>query len=623
MAVNIKQISFLAGMDTDTPDFSTDPRFVREMINMEPNQSASGCHTVEGYQRFAGGELATEQQFCTILFNNGSYELKEGNRIYGSNDKEAVCLKNSDIVDGDYNDNTAIGYVAIYNEGINDFEVGDEIIFNGNIIGVISDITVNNYPQGTIEDVVNIFRKLWKYYADTHIPPVPGSGPIVGVFILKNTVYALRNSSDGQFLQLYVALPDNSWRRIEYFNLEPGGNLKFVIANFGDGEKLYGLTGNTRPFIFDGKELIVIDAKVPFDARPSELTVFNNQLFLYYDDIERSGSLLFSAVGKPTDFETTSLGAGELKIPFKVTNLSTIIEDNLAIFGDNIYLLYKDNNGNFGLKEFSENSNVITNSVQKMTSVIFANKSSIYRMSPTNKYGNFELNSLSRRNNSFIDKLISNSKSDVRFSYIVPNKNQYRLVVDNNILVLTFVDENIVLFSRQITKHTFNCISNLISDYTDIKLYYGGNDGYVYKVDSGYTFDNEDIDSLIVTSIISVSNNPQTKCRLRKLILPGELGSSTTLIGLNYNKIDWRRYSNELFYEIKKSSLNTGYYDLSFFDTFYWASSNLESEDNIIELYLNGTTPTIVLTIFNKCKGVLPTKLNVSYLHFSPRSRLR
>jgi len=297
MAVSIKQISFLAGMDTDTPDFSTDPRFVREMINMEPTQSASGCRTIEGYQRFAGGKLATDQEWYTIFFTNCSYELKQWDRIFGDLSKEATCLIDSKLIDGSYEDGTATGYIAIYHESVLKFKAGDDIVFNGNVIGQVSEIMPNTIPQDSDVSIVEIFRILWKYYAETYIPPVPGDGPIVGVFILKGILYALRNNLTNEFLHLYASLPDNRWERIEYFNLEPGGRLEFTIANFGDGEKLYGLTGNSRPFIFDGRELVVIDTKVPFDARPSKIEVFNNQLFLYYEDIEKAGSLLFSAVG--------------------------------------------------------------------------------------------------------------------------------------------------------------------------------------------------------------------------------------------------------------------------------------------------------------------------------------
>jgi len=49
----------------------------------------------------------------------------------------------------------------------------------------------------------------------------------------------------------------------------------------------------------------------------------------------------------------------------------------------------------------------------------------------------------------------------------------------------------------------------------------------------------------------------------------------------------------------------------------------MQPDDNIIEMYVHGTTPTIVLTIFNKCTGMMPAHFNVGYLHFSPRSRLR
>ena len=103
-----------------------------------------------------------------------------------------------------------------------------------------------------------------------------------------------------------IAVVDNpSGNPVTQISILQGGNYQFVQHNFqagADKKKLYGCDSLNRAFEFDGDVYIPIRTQITIDA-PTTIAAINGQLALSY-----FGTVVFSAVGNPHDFRTTSLG---------------------------------------------------------------------------------------------------------------------------------------------------------------------------------------------------------------------------------------------------------------------------------------------------------------------------
>jgi hypothetical protein len=157
MTVAQKAIQVLGGIDSDTPDFSVDPRYCRDIVNFEAIPTGGGVQTVKGYQRFDGQPTATSASFYAMYFKNASVELTENDVIYQGSDK-AVVLDTAVLTGGDYGSGTAEGYVhVIYLQAV--FADDTDYTDGSSIIGTTDHSEQFGVPSGSVQEYYDLLKR--------------------------------------------------------------------------------------------------------------------------------------------------------------------------------------------------------------------------------------------------------------------------------------------------------------------------------------------------------------------------------------------------------------------------------------------------------------------------------
>lgn len=355
------------------------------------------------------------------------------------------------------------------------------------------------------------------------IGKVPGAGPVRGVFVLKGSVYAFRDTVDLVVKKLYKATAIG-WQEVATPLLNPGGKLSACVSNFyGNigGQAAYGADGVNKPFEFNGLTYTEIETGVPAGIFPTKVTEFKNHLFLAYP----GGSLQNSSLGNPLIFDAIS-GAGEIGVGDEIFDLIELQGGQLGIFcKDRIQFLQGTSADNFLLQAFSD-SGTRPDTVQPIFSDIIYLDRQIQRLATTDAFGDFASASLSEQVRPLVDSLLKRSP----ISFTSKSKNQYVLLDDTGFgLVATFAGNQLSGFTTLSLPRSFFTVFNGELNLDEV-IFLGGEDGFVYQWDSGFDFDGESIDSILLLSPIHIKNSFQLQKRFRKVVIEADSRSEINLL---------------------------------------------------------------------------------------------
>lgn len=417
------------------------------------------------------------------------------------------------------------------------------------------------------------------------IDAVPGLGPVRGVFYLNGFRYAFRNAVDGMSLKLYKATPFG-WQLVTTPALNPGGRLKWIRHNFNGNIgafAVYGVTGTNKAFEFDGMTYteITTGAEPQF---PTTIAEFSEHLFLGYD----TGSLQFSSPGLPLDYVVGN-GAGEFAIGFKILGLVELIGGALSVFtNESIRLIQGTSSLDFVNKSFSD-VGVRPNSVQPLFSdAVFLDKQ-IQRMGATQDFGDFQAGTLSEKVRPLVERFLMGPV----ISAVSSRKNQFMLFNDRReAIVASFNSGNLRGFTTYKLAHDFFDIYTTEGDAGLEEIYAAGEDGFVYKLDSGSSFDAVPIVSFLLLAPNHVDSYEQRK-RFKKLVVES-ISAAVSSLSV-YAEFDYGDSPRSL-----RSMLDTnqagGQFDFSNWNEFTW-SSDIRG---YATAYIQGHGRNILVAIYNE-----------------------
>jgi len=319
-------------------------------------------------------------------------------------------------------------------------------------------------------------------------------------------------------------------------SLSPGGYFEFVNYNFRgqeDTNRMYGADGVNPAFEFDGTRLMSIRTGAD-DSTPVHIAAHKFHLFLSVP----GGSIFHSAPGKPMDFDSATDGAAEIAMGEEVTGFSKEVEDVFTIFTRNdTYFLYGSSVLNWALRRFHQGSGAIARTVQKIERTWYLDDRGITNISAVQAFGDFQQAVSSDK----IQPLLESYINKVQCSLRVRKKNQYRLYfTDKTGISLTFINRKnlgILPFSMD---HQVNVMCSSEDNDGNEVLYGGFDDGYVRKLDSGTSFDGEEVSAFVRTAFYNYET-PHRKKRFRGLVIELDVESSGTiniLPDFNYGKIE-------------------------------------------------------------------------------------
>ena len=404
--------------------------------------------------------------------------------------------------------------------------------------------------------------------------------------------------------------------------LLPGGRFEFDERNFAGQaatNRIYGCDGKNKAFEFDGDVLVPITTGAVVDT-PTHLAAHKGYLFL-----SAGSSIMNSAPGLPYDWTALS-GAAEIATGDIVTDIISMPGDanstSLGIFNrNNTFILYQralydGSFSNWTLVSYNTGVGSVPYSAQNMAQTFMLDDRGVNSMQSTLQYGNFAQSTLTNAVLPFIDERINKCVG----STLCRRKSQYRLFFsDGSGLYITVANAKLMGSMPVLFPNVVTCTyEGKNADGTDI-MYFGSDNGMVYQMEKGTSFDGEPIDFFMTTNY-SNAKSPRTLKRYRKAAAEITAGSGcyasfdfTAILG--YDSVEYNQATNTSYSQY----IGQIRWDSFTWDNFFWDANRLEP----IECELEGTAENIALLVSGSSDYVPSFTINSFLVHFSPRRLMR
>jgi hypothetical protein len=440
------------------------------------------------------------------------------------------------------------------------------------------------------------------------ITAVPGSGPVRGVWVYGNKVYAFRNNAGGTEARMYES-SGSGWAEVAAFTAlayAPGGKYEFRNFNFGGHagtEKMYGVSGVDKAFEFDGTTITEITTGMTTDT-PSHLETHQNYLWLSF----AGGSLQNSPLGDPTGTWTPLTGANEFGVGSEITGMLALPGGTMAIFCEKrIYILQGSSSSDWLLAMLTDDAGAKEWSIQYLAGGKAVNDIGYFDLSTTDRFGDFAQATFSKDIEPFIRAYVNR----INCSLTIKRKNQMRVMFDDGtVSIAGFSDQGFLGFTRAKYSMVPNvCVSGQINE--EERLFVGANDGFVYEVDSGTNFDGGVVQAFFRT-VYNPLGSPRVRKRFKELTVHVD---AVQEVALQFS-VDFATT------EAKAEPVVTldaqgggGFWNISEWDSFLWSLPEV-SEANT---YISGTARSVSLLVYSNLTYESPYTLQALIWRYEPR----
>ena len=499
----------------------------------------------------------------------------------------------------------------------------------GQAILITATASPTNYMEGTVTSystnqiVINITAKTG---SGTYSQWALHSDPInirsdTGRFIVTSVTGTwTSNAADTIRVGIIdIAIVDNpSGNPVTQISILQGGNYQFVQHNFlanSDSKKLYGCDALNRAFEFDGDVYIPIRTQITIDA-PTTIAAVNGQLALSY-----FGAVVFSAVGNPHDFRTTSLGFADIhEFGDTVTGMSAIVGGVLAVAcRDSFWQVSVDSQTSLYKAELiSPDIGAIHYGLMNLGSLYSFDDKGIVRIVPSYVFGGFEHDTISRA----IQPVIDRFREKIVATAVYKSKNQVRFYANDGTGIIMTLTSGVTQTGTTTMGHEFSEFTYPVNiSYAwsgedasgrDIVLL-GDEDGYVYVANTGSSFDGEPIQAYIRTAFNNVKS-PSAIKRFRKLEVElSSVGYSEIRFNPDFSYADPSVATHLMNYQEVQGA--GGYWDEATWNTFYYDGKIVSQP----EIRIQGSGTNIGLVVFSNTAIDLGHNLSGVVLHYTPR----
>lgn len=556
--VKTKVIELEGGVNEDKPNLQMNPGNIIQCTNYVIAEGINGGYSsVKGYERMDGGILPSEVVINVLRFvDNGTRLILAGDTITGATGEVTA------VGDGVLNSTT--GYQTVEVTVVtNDFTTAEDIYVGAEMIGEYRGIlsTTSSEDHHVAYDA--------RLAATLPVGGANGQGPVLGISLFQGQLYAFRRKVD-EPTQVGMYAGDGLWTEIDTSGdpilYDADMSFEFITYNFYGGtvladayskgsiESLFWVDGHNEARQFNttqGVQVLHNTGMTEYgqtDA-PTHIMARGSYLFLAY----RGGSLQYSGVGRP-DLWSALDGAGEIGMGKEITGLQVGVGDALIVFMVNgISVITGGPIDQWQTKVHSRESGAFDGSIQRMLGTIFfLDDRGLTTMEAVDTFGDFGANSISAK---FKSTLLANIEN-LTTSTIKRDSNQYR-VYFNNGLGITVSFEGKEMRGATYTEYPITVDKITEGDYGAGKgdIYFTSDvasviqtgdvstniEGYVYKMDSGASFDGFEI----ITKINTTYYHYNTPRRWKRFI--GCRVESNTPSNIDYSfKINYDYMSNVL-----------------------------------------------------------------------------
>ena len=397
--------------------------------------------------------------------------------------------------------------------------------------------------------------------------------------------------------------------------LLPSGRYECIKENFGGAAnttRVYGADGVNKAFEFDGTVFVPIRTGMTTDT-PAHIFAHKKQLFLSFD-----GSAQHSGPGTPYQF-TLITGAGELGMGDTITGFAgqpgSEAGAALAIFTRNrLSILYGSDSSDWNLVAYRDEIGAYAHTIQDVGFTMFLDDRGITDIRTSQSFGNFAHNAVSDR----IRNDLNENRTLAIASCISRDRNQYRLFCSNNkAYYVTITGGKVIGIMPMLFEHTPRCAWTAEDTDGSEVMFMGSDDGYVFQMDRGTSFDGEDIE--FYTDLAwNFQRSPRVDKNYRdaSLELDGS-GYATFSFGyaLGYEDTEIPQPS----YQAVTTNFAATRWDTFTWDAFFWDGSTLLP--SVVDV--DGMAENISIGIRGQGDYFEPFTLTGVVIHYTPTRRLR
>lgn len=286
--------------------------------------------------------------------------------------------------------------------------------------------------------------------------------------------------------------------------LQPSGRLNYDKSNFANPQgasRVYAADGVNLGWEFDGSVFAFIRTGMEDDT-PDHVKVHKNQLFFSFD-----GSLQHSGISTPFVWSVV-LGASEIATGFHITGLQTEPGEagNSALLvacRQKLFILYGTDSSNWDLIPYRAEVGAYEWTIQTVAYTMFLDDHGITDFMTTQRFGNFSHSALSN----LVRKYVNARKTLAVASCVVRAKNQYRIFFsDSSALYVTMNGSRVMGMMPVQLNDEVTCICSEEAPDGSEEIYFGSDDGVVYQLDKGTSFDGDNILAYMYTHFDNVKS---------------------------------------------------------------------------------------------------------------------
>lgn len=342
-------------------------------------------------------------------------------------------------------------------------------------------------------------------------PVTVGEDAVLGVSYFYGTVLAV--TDDGSI----STSTGNGWTS-EATGRTHNNKYRFTKINLNGTKKLIGVDGSNDPFVWDGTSVTNITSSSDVSGA-SHVVEFKDHVFY------AKGSLVtFSVPFDETDF-TVADGAGSFRMQEDITGMY-VFRDQLFVFTKNtIKALNGSSEADFTLTSVSETVGCVEPDtiVEVAGDVAFLAADGVRLLGATARIGDFSNKVASFKVESAFDNF---KGAFAQYSAVsIRNKRQYRIFGFTSGISKSLSEGFVGTQYEAQNPESFQWgqlkgfkVYSIDSQYYNNEEYvvFCGDDGYVYLMESGSTFDGTDIDAQYWTPYLSF-NDPTYRKTLYKI----------------------------------------------------------------------------------------------------------
>jgi hypothetical protein len=372
-------------------------------------------------------------------------------------------------------------------------------------------------------------------FDDDDVDPLEDD-PVIGVIVIDEATALARKGPN------YYQSSGSGWTEIESVAVPGAARISFDFYNWDGDERVIIVDGFDDPVVYNtADDSMTFDTSAPADVTGATIVrVFKNHIFFAKDNL-----LTFTAPYTSNDYDTGE-GAGEINVGGDITGLIVFREQLIIFTVNSIKRLSGNTSEDFVLQPITNNTGCLCQyTVQEVGGdIMYLGPDGVRWLSATERNEDFGLD---RASANIQDEILNIINLNCNYtSLVIRSKNQYRL--------FTYVPTTSKSLSKGFisTKFSEQSVTNIAWAQTQgIKAYashsrqfrdreiilFTSDDGYVYRMESGNSFDGANIKYSFETPYMPI-NDPRIRKTMYKHSLYLKSGGQFNLtcrIKFNYN----------------------------------------------------------------------------------------